>query len=104
MRASHGRGSSLTLGKAMRSLFLTFFVLFPLLSCGAADLFPALSDARREEIWQRPAKATMEELYSAALASGKAEDWEHAVFFLWCASIRLEFERAVFPPTEKGGN
>lgn len=68
------------------------------------DPFPLLSSARADDLWHRPERATVEELYSASLTTGKTKDWERAVFFLWCAQVRLQFERAIFPPKEKGGN
>lgn len=88
----------------MRFLLLLPF-LFSLPGCvGAADPFTAPSPARLNELWRQPGKASIEELLAAALARGNAQDWERATFFMWCAQVRAQYERAIFPPTEAGGD
>ncbi len=85
-------------------LILTICSVLANSSAADADVFPVLPAARVEALWQNPAKASIEELYSACLTTGKAKDWERAAFFLWCAQVRLQFERAIFSPKKKGGN
>ncbi len=87
----------------MRSLFLC--VLIGLLTgCQRADFLKPLPADKVEKLWRFPAAASFDELFAASLTAQRSDDIERAVFFLWCAQVRLEFERQLFPPTAIGGD